>query len=189
MKTAPQHYFENHLDFRAWLLENHEQKEGVNIIFYKIGHDMPSMVWGEAVKVALCFGWIDSTVRSLGDGKRAQYFCRRKPKSGWSKVNKRLVKDLKKENLMHESGLNSIKVAKENEAWTFLDDVENGIVPEELQQAFEKNKMASENFNGFTFGQRKSYLYWLKQAKREETRNKRVEEIVRLCEAGVKSRE
>lgn len=149
---------------------------------------MPSMRWEEAVKVALCFGWIDSTVKSLGDGKRQQYFCPRKPKSGWSKVNKNYIKELARTGLMHESGLKTIELAKQNGSWTFLDDVENGIVPKDLEKAFSLNSTAFDNFQGFTKGQRKSYLYWLKTAKRIETRNKRITEIIDLCGKGIKSR-
>ena len=149
---------------------------------------MPSMRWEEAVRVALCYGWIDSTVKSLGNGKRRQYFCPRKPNSVWSKVNKDHLKELEADGLIHESGYKAIEVAKANGSWVALDDVENGVVPKDLQKSFNKNKKAWNNFQSFTQGQRKSYLYWLKQAKREETRNKRIAEIISLCEQGIKSR-
>jgi len=146
------------------------------------------MRWVEAVRVALCFGWIDSTVKSLGDGKRRQYFCPRKPKSVWSKVNKDHLKELEAGRLIHESGFLSIKIAKENGSWMALDDVENGIIPEDLQSAFDSNTKAFENYQNFTRGQRKSYLYWLNQAKREETRQKRIDEIISLCAYNIKAR-
>ena len=146
------------------------------------------MRWEEAVRVALCFGWIDSTVKSLGDGKRQQYFCPRKPKSVWSKVNKDHLKELEAAGLMHEAGYKSIEIAMKNGSWTALDEVEKGIVPKDLQLAFDTNGIAWKNYQDFTRGQRKSYLYWLNQAKREETRQKRIAEIVSLCEQGIKSR-
>ena len=149
---------------------------------------MESMRWEEAVKVALCYGWIDSTVKSLGNGKRRQYFCPRKPKSVWSRVNKEHIKELSAAGLMHESGLRAIEIAKQNGSWHALDDVENGVVPDDLQKAFDQNKRAFENFQNFTKGQRKSYLYWLKQAKRKETRQKRIAEVIGLCKANIKSR-
>jgi uncharacterized protein YdeI (YjbR/CyaY-like superfamily) len=186
--VVPELYFKNDAEFRKWLHKNHNFSDGIYLILYKIEHPMPSMRWEEAVRVALCYGWIDSTVKSLGDGKRRQYFCPRKPKSVWSKVNKEHLKELHAAGLMHESGLKSIKVAKENGSWTSLDDVENGVVPKDLQKAFEKNKAAWKNYQNFTRGQRKSYLYWLNQAKRQETREKRIAEIIRLCKQGVKSR-
>lgn len=189
MSEIQQYYFKRDTQWREWLHENHNQTEGIYLIFFTVAHENESMRWEEAVQVALCYGWIDSTVKSLGDGKRRQYFCPRKPKSVWSKVNKDYIKVLKTNNLMHKSGLKSIAVAKENGSWTALDAVEKGIIPEDLQKAFEANVTAYKNYQDFTRGQRKSYLYWLNQAKREETRQKRINEIIRLCQANIKARD
>jgi uncharacterized protein YdeI (YjbR/CyaY-like superfamily) len=146
------------------------------------------MRWEEAVKVALCYGWIDSTVKSLGNGKRRQYFSPRNPKSVWSALNKRYIVDLITENLMHDAGLKTIEIAKENGSWSVLDDVENGIIPEDLQIAFNKNKTAFNNYQNFAPSYKKGYLYWLNQAKREATRIKRISEIIELCSKNIKSR-
>jgi uncharacterized protein YdeI (YjbR/CyaY-like superfamily) len=181
MTKLPELYFRNDIEFKEWLHNNHSNYNGIYLIFYTVAHENDSMRWEEAVRVALCYGWIDSTVKSLGDGKRRQYFCPRKPKSVWSKVNKNHIKKLKTEGLMHATGLASIKIAKENGSWTSLDNVENGVIPEDLQAAFNKNPQAFENYSNFTRGQCKSYLYWLNQAKREETRLKRIVEIIGLC--------
>jgi len=188
MKKIQAYYFKNNTEWRDWLHKNHKQEEGIYLIFYKIAHEKESMRWEEAVQVALCYGWIDSTVKSLGDGKRRQYFCPRKPKSVWSKINKDYIKELSLNKLMHESGLKSIEIAKANGSWSALDNVEKGIVPEDLQKAFDKNPKAFENYQSFTRGQRKSYLYWLNQAKRPETKQKRIKEIVRLCMNNIKAR-
>lgn len=188
MKEIIAHYFKNDIEWRAWLANNHKQTEGIYLIFYAVSHENESMRWEEAVRVALCFGWIDSTVKNIGPGKRRQYFCPRKPKSVWSKVNKDHIIDLKKNDLMHASGLASIKIAKKNGSWSSLDDVEKGLIPKGLQDAFNKNTRAFENFQNFTRGQRKSYLYWLNQAKREETQQKRIVEIVRCASENIKAR-
>ncbi len=188
MKEIQEYYFKNDQVWREWLLDNHTQNKGVYLIFYAVSHKNESMRWEEAVRVALCYGWIDSTVKNIGPGKRRQYFCPRKPKSVWSKVNKDHIKNLKKNGLMHKSGLESIKVAKKNGSWTSLDDVENGVIPKELKAAFDKNPIAFTNFQNFTRGQRKSYLYYLNQAKREETRQKRIAEIVRCSAENIKAR-
>lgn len=188
MKKIQEYYFKNDTEWREWLFENHTSPEGIYLIFYTVQHENESMRWEEAVRVALCFGWIDSTVKSLGDGKRRQYFCPRKAKSVWSKVNKDHIRDLKKKGLMHSSGLEAIKVAKKNGAWTALDAVEKGIIPDDLQRAFDQNQEAFTNYKGFTRGQRKSYLYWLNHAKRAETRQKRIAEIIALCAQNIKNR-
>ncbi len=190
MEKKPNLYFKNDKEWREWLHENHElHPQGVYLIFYKLEMDIPTMRWEEAVRVALCFGWIDSTVKSLGDGKRQQYFCPRNAKSVWSAVNKNHLKQLKKEGLLHEKGKKAIAEAKKNGSWTALDDVENLIIPEDLQKEFDINPLAYANYNAFTRGARKSYLYWLNQAKREETRLKRISEIIDLCSKNIKSRQ
>ena len=142
---------------------------------------MPCMRWEEAVKVALCYGWIDSTVKRLGEGKRRQYFCPRKPKSVWSRRNKTYIEELTKNGFMHQSGLNAVKIAQENGAWTSLDDVENLVIPNDLHAAFNQNKTAFVNYQNFAPSYRKNYLYWLHQAKRTATRMKRIQEIIHLC--------
>jgi len=189
MREIQSHYFKNDIEWRDWLHENFDQKEGIYLIFYAVSHAKESMRWEEAVRVALCYGWIDSTVKNIGPGKRRQYFCPRKPKSVWSKVNKDHLKELTTQGVLHKSGLDSIKIAKTNGSWIALDDVEKGILPDNLKQAFDKNPKAFKNFNAFTKGQRKSYLYWLNQAKRLETQQKRITEIILLCEQNIKSRD
>ncbi|MGB5820678.1 MAG: YdeI/OmpD-associated family protein [Saonia sp.] len=179
-------YFKNDTEWRNWLHENHGASEGIYLIFYKLEHKNDSMRWEEAVRVAICYGWIDSTVKSLGNGKRRQYFCPRRPKSVWSKLNKTYIVELISKGLMHESGLKVIDRAKKDGSWTALDDVENGVIPQGLQKAFDQNSKAFENYQNFTRGQRKSYLYWLNNAKREDTRKKRIKEIVRLCASNIK---
>lgn len=187
-EDIPELYFKAPAEWRDWLNENHDQSKGVYLIFYKVGHEQASMRWEEAVKEALCFGWIDSTVKSLGDGKRRQYFCPRKPKSVWSKLNKTYIRELTAEGLMHRSGNKKIEDAKKDGSWTALDDVENGIIPEDLQKEFDLNPEAFDNYKNFRWTYQKSYLYWLQQAKRPDTRAKRIKEIVRNCKANIKSR-
>ena len=186
--TKPELYFKTDTEWREWLSQNYDNDYGVYLIFYKVDNPEPSMRWEEAVRVALCYGWIDSTVKSLGNGKRRQYFCKRNPKSVWSALNKRYIDELTHLKLIHFSGLAIIEIGKQNGSWTALDDVENGIIPKELQLAFNNNPKAYNNYNSFSPSYRKSYLYWLNQAKREATREKRISEIIKLCESNIKSR-
>ena len=184
----PEFYFKTDEEWRHWLHKNHLNFNGVYLVFFKVEHENDSMRWEEAVKVALCYGWIDSTVKSLGNGKRRQYFTPRNSKSVWSALNKKYVEALIAENLMHESGLAKIEMAKQNGSWTALDDVEKGTVPDDLQAAFDKNPLAYSNYQNFAPSYRKSYLYWLHQAKRETTRQKRIDEIIELCSKNIKSK-
>lgn len=188
MDSKPELYFPTDSEWREWLLKNHNDSKGVYLIFYKVENKEPSMRWEEAVKVALCFGWIDSTVKSLGNGKRRQYYCKRNPKSIWSALNKRHIEELISAGLMHPSGLKTIEIAKQDGSWSALDDVENEVIPSELQMAFNNNPKAYKNYKNFSPSYRKSYLYWLHQAKREDTRTRRILEIIKLCEENKKSR-
>jgi len=188
MVEKPLLYFKNHTEWRFWLEENHTISKGVFLVFYKVENQEESMRWEEAVKVALCFGWIDSTVKSLGNGKRKQAFGPRNDKSVWSALNKQYIKELVKDNLMHQAGLEKINIAKQNGSWNALDDIEKGIIPNDLQKAFDTHTIAFENYQNFAPSYRKSYLYWLSQAKREVTREKRISEIIQLCRANKKSR-
>lgn len=186
--TKPLLYFKNAQEWREWLHDNHLSCNGVELIFYRVDSENESMRWEEAVQVALCYGWIDSTVRKLDNERRKQVFGPRKDKSVWSKVNKNYIEKLIAENLMHESGLHKIAIAKQNGSWTSLDAVENHELPEDLQQAFDNNSLAFTNYNNFSATYRKSYLYWLNQAKREATRKSRIEMIIALCEKNIKQR-
>ena len=183
----PQLYFPRDIEWREWLHINH-QSQGVYLIFYKLEVQVPSMRWEEAVKVALCYGWIDSTVKSLGDGKRQQYFCPRNPKSTWSTLNKSYIEQLNKLGLIHESGWKTIELAKTSGTWSAMDDVENLIIPTKLKEAFRRHPEAYKNYQSFAPGYRKSYLSWLYQAKRDATKEKRINEIIRYCGANIKTK-
>lgn len=186
--SKPLLYFKNAQEWREWLHTNHLDYSGVELVFYRVDSEYESMRWEEAVQVALCYGWIDSTVRKLDEERRKQAFGPRKDKSVWSKVNKNYIEKLLADNLMHESGLAKIEIAKQNGSWTSLDAVENHEIPTDLEIAFKQNPKALENYQNFSPSYRKSYLYWLNHAKREETRKIRIDEIIKLCEQNIKSR-
>lgn len=185
----PELYFPRDIEWWEWLSHNHHKfPQGVYLIFYKLETKVPTMRWEEAVKMALCYGWIDSTVQSLGNGKRRQYFCPRNLKSNWSRLNKSYVLELDAQGLMHEKGWACIEHAKKIGTWTAMDDVENGVIPPDLQTAFDDHPVAFENYLNFSKGYRKGYLSWLNSAKREETRLKRINEIIRLSKNNIKQR-
>jgi uncharacterized protein YdeI (YjbR/CyaY-like superfamily) len=189
LKEKEIHYFKNAKAWREWLHNNYHSSTGVHLIFYKVNSPFESMRWEEAVQVAICYGWIDSTVRNIDEHCRKQMFTPRKDKSVWSKLNKTYIEKLIADNLMHESGLSKIKTAKQNGSWTSLDAVEDLIIPEDLDLAFKQNQTAFENYKNFSPSYRKSYLYWLNQAKRTETRSIRIAIIIDLCEQNKKSRD
>lgn len=188
MKEKELHYFKNDKEWRDWLHENHNLSTGIELVFYRVDSQFESMRWEEAVKVAICYGWIDSTVRKLDEDRRKQVFTPRKIKSVWSKLNKTYIEKLIIDNLIHESGLKIIEIAKQNGSWESIDAVENLEIPVDLKLAFGNSKKAFENYLNFSPSYRKNYLYWLNQAKRLETRIIRIEQIISLCEQNIKSR-
>jgi uncharacterized protein YdeI (YjbR/CyaY-like superfamily) len=174
-------------DWRNWLIDNHLNSPGVWVVYYKKDSGQPSLTYDEAVSEALCFGWIDSIPRTLDTLSYRQLFSPRKARSGWSRPNKIRIDQLLTEGLMADAGQAKIDAAKADGSWEKLDDVENGIVPADLQAALDQNATASENFAGFSRSVRRGILEWLTNAKRPQTRAKRIDEIVAKAAQGKKA--
>ncbi|MCF8449596.1 MAG: YdeI/OmpD-associated family protein [Taibaiella sp.] len=168
-------------EWRQWLQEHHDKKQSVWIIQYRKKSNIPSITWSDAVDEALCFGWIDSTARTINAEQFMQFFTRRKPKSVWSKINKEKVARLLEQNLVAPAGLAVIEIAKQNGSWTILDEVEEVIIPPDLQIEFNNHSGSSDYFLSLSRSVRKAILQWLVLAKRPETRQKRIKEIAELA--------
>jgi uncharacterized protein YdeI (YjbR/CyaY-like superfamily) len=167
--------------WRQWLQENHDRKQSVWLIFYKMKANVPTMNWSEAVDEALCFGWIDSKRQSIDEEKYRQFFSRRKPNSTWSKINKTKIKQLTEEGLMTRAGFDCVEIAKRNGSWSILDEVEELIIPDDLEKALQKRPGSKSYFLSLSVSDRKSILQWLMLAKRQQTRLKRTQEIAELA--------
>lgn len=177
--TSRQHW-------REWLHEHHADKQSVWLIYHKKKSDSPTLTWSEAVDEALCFGWIDSRAKPIDDYTYRQFFCRRKPNSGWSKINKEKVCQLIDNELMTAAGFRSIDTAKQNGSWTILDDVEAGIIPADLAEALQKRPNARSYFLSLSRSDRRMLLQGLVVAKRLETRQNRIIDIVELADQRLK---
>lgn len=173
-------------EWRDWLHANHQREESIWVVFYKVSSDVPSLTWSEAVDEALCYGWIDSTKKTIDKESYKQYFSKRKPKSNWSKINKDKIEQLTAEGRMAEAGLQSVAIAKQNGSWTILDEIEALIVPQDLEAALNTKPVAKEYFEGLSKSVKKMYLHWVMSAKRPETRQKRITEIVENAALGTK---
>ncbi|MDO6739162.1 YdeI family protein [Wenyingzhuangia sp. 2_MG-2023] len=189
MKDAEDYCPSNQQDWREWLELNHTNKESVWVIFYKKSSANVNLSWSESVDEALCFGWIDSTKKTIDNEKYRQYFSKRKAKSNWSKVNKEKVKTLIEQGLMREEGYKSIEIAKENGSWTILDEVEALVIPTDLHEEFLNYKGSMEFFNSLSNSAKKILLYWIVSAKRKETRQKRILEIVENASNNLKPKQ
>lgn len=164
--------------WRAWLKKNHRTSPGVWLVYYKVKSGKPSVRYADAVKEALCFGWIDSKLKSLDEESYKQIFTPRKPNSVWSKLNKSYLEELTAQGLMTEAGLTKIEIAKANGSWNSLDAVEELIIPADLAEAFAGDKTAESYFSNLSPSSKKVLLYRINSAKRPETRAKRIVEII-----------
>lgn len=180
-------YAKSQKEWRQWLEKNHESEKSIWLIIYKKESKTKSVYYPEAVDEALCFGWIDSKPNKRDAESFYQYFSKRNPKSNWSKVNKEKVKRLLAEGLITKSGLLAIEIAKQNGTWNALDEVEEIIIPDDLQKAFSKKKSALTNFEKFPRSSKRGILEWILNAKRPETRQKRIQETVDLAEKNIKA--
>lgn len=173
-------YPESQTEWRQWLERNHSSQQSVWLVFYAKSSEKPSITWSEAVDVALCFGWIDSKKIKIDEQTSHQFFSKRKAQSTWSKINKEKVRQLIDSGLMTQAGLDIIEVAKQNGSWALLDEVEELIIPKDLEKAFRKHKGSKDYFLSLNKTVKKMMLQWIVLAKRPETRQKRIDEIAEL---------
>jgi uncharacterized protein YdeI (YjbR/CyaY-like superfamily) len=179
--------FNNRSEWRDWLKENHKTKSEIWLVYYKKHVQKKSVRYEEAVEEALCFGWIDSQVKRIDDERYKQRYTPRRDDSNWSANNKARVKKLIKQGLMTQAGLDKIEIAKRNKSWDILTEIEEEMyVPDDLATALSENPTAMKNYNNLAPSQKKQYLWWLKTAKRAETRDKRIKDIVLRLEANIK---
>jgi len=168
--------------WRTWLAKNHEQTSGVWLITYKKSSGQPHLAYAAAVEEALCFGWIDSLPRKLDEQRTMLYFAPRKAGSGWSALNKQRIDKLREQGLLTPAGIAKIEAAKKDGSWSKLDEVEMLAIPDDLRLEMEKYLNATQYFEAFPKSAKRGILEWISNAKRPETRRKRVEETARLAD-------
>lgn len=162
-------------DLRAWLEENHASDESVWVVKWKKDTGHPYVSYDEIVDQCICFGWVDSLPRKLDDQRTMLRISPRNPKSNWSRINKERVKRLTEAGLMRESGIEMVQLAKKTGTWDFLEDVENLLIPNDLSEELEKYPKAKQYFERFPPSSKRGILEWIKMAKTEKTRKKRIE--------------
>ncbi|MEM1286098.1 MAG: YdeI/OmpD-associated family protein [Pseudomonadota bacterium] len=167
---------------RARLTANHHQTESIWLITYKKAVPDWYVDYDTIVEECLCFGWVDSLTRAKDDQRSMLLLAPRKTSSAWSGSNKRRVEKLLAAGLMESPGLAKIEAAKANGMWTFLDDVEAVISPPDLVEALERYPDAKAHFDAFPRSPKRGILEWIKQAKKPETRAKRIEETASLAQ-------
>jgi uncharacterized protein YdeI (YjbR/CyaY-like superfamily) len=174
-------YAANRAEWRAWLEDHHQMLTGVWLVYFNKGSGKPRVSYDDAVEEALCFGWIDSVVRKIDDDSYQQLFTPRKKSSNWSRLNKTRIAQLTEQGLMREAGMQMVEIAKQSGKWDALNDVEDLIIPTDLQELFDQNPDAMRHWDAFSRSSKRAILEWILNAKRPETRMKRITETVRLA--------
>ncbi len=184
-EDTPEVEVRSRAELRAWLEANHASSGPVWIVVYKKHHEH-YVSWDDLVSELLCFGWIDSLKHRVDDDRSRQYVSPRKPGSNWSGINKRKVAALGRAGLMTEAGRVVIARAKRDGSWTFLDDIEALVVPQDLAARLAADAEAAANFEAFPKSAKMAFLYWLKSAKTEATRTKRLDGTLRAAQQDVR---
>lgn len=159
------------------------------LVSFRPAAGKPRLEYGGAVEEALCFGWIDSKAVLLDDERGMQWFCPRRRRTGWSRINKGRIDRMIAAGLMHASGFAKIEQARRDGSWALFDDVEDLMVPADLTKAFKPYKNAGRNFAAFPPSRKKALLALIKMAKRPETRAKRIADVAKLAEENRRSNE
>ena len=180
-------YFTSAAEWREWLERHHKTATEAWLVHYKKGIKKPGVSYREALDEALCFGWIDARLKSLDKESFMLRWVPRQPGSVWSKINRDRAEELTRQGRMTGAGLASIEEARKSGNWdkayTLLTRWET---PEDLRKALAQNPQALAQFEAWANSHRNQYIYWVDSARTQATRDKRIAEVVRRAEAGVK---
>jgi uncharacterized protein YdeI (YjbR/CyaY-like superfamily) len=179
--------FATQAEWEAWLDAEHAGSDGVWVKFAKKGSGVPSVAYAEAVEVALCYGWIDSQVTSLDERFYLQKFTPRRARSKWSRVNRDKVEELTKQGRMTPAGLEQVELAKADGRWEAAYAPPASVeVPDDLRAALDASPQAAEFFATLNKSNRVAIVYQVEDAKKPETRVRRIEKFVAMMERGEK---
>lgn len=180
-------FFKDRGVWRKWLQKNHDMSSEIWIIAFKRHTGKQSMSYEEALEEAICYGWIDSRLRRIDDERHTWRFAPRKPDSIWSLSNRRRAERLIMEGRMTAPGMAKIEAAKKSGEWhKAYRPSKPPRMPKDLREALMQDELALRNFRGFARSYRHTYIFWVTSAKREETRRRRIREVVRKARKNAK---
>ncbi len=184
----PIHLFADRAEMEAWLEENHASSaKGIWLKLAKKGAREPSVTYDEAVELGLCFGWIDSQVRRFDDQHYLQRFTPRRPRGRWSKINREKAEALIAAGKMRLAGLAEVEAAQADGRWeAAYEGQRTAKVPADLQRELDANQTAAEFFASLDSANRYAIVYRLDDAKKPETRERRLRKFVAMLERGEK---
>jgi len=179
MEITESFYARNRPAWRKWLEKNHDSLKEVWLIRYKKHTGKPTISYNDAVEEALCFGWIDSTIKRIDEEKYAQKFTPRNKKSMWSDWNKKRVKKMIAEGKMAPAGMKSI----ENVDLTIKEKQQDKefVIPDYIIDGLSTNSKAFDFFSKLSPSRKRMFVGWIDSGKKEETRQRRLLETIRLC--------
>jgi uncharacterized protein YdeI (YjbR/CyaY-like superfamily) len=171
-------------EWSDWLARHHDDAKGVWLVTPRRATGRETVDYDTAVTEALRFGWVDSTTKVLDETRAMMWFAPRKPTSGWAGTNKRRIERLLAQGRLEPAGERAVRVAQQNGSWTVLDDVERLVVPDDLAVALDRLPGARGRWDAASPSSRRMALAWVVQARRPETRARRVEVTVQRAAAG-----
>lgn len=178
-------FFSTPAAFRAWLQAHHQTEKELLVGFHKKGSGKPSLTWPESVDEALCFGWIDGVRRSLGPEAYTIRFTPRRPGSIWSAINVKKVAQQKKLGKMSPAGLRAFAARKPERTGVYsFERAQPATLTPAQETALRANRKAAAFFDAQAPWYRRAALHWVVSAKREETRDKRLEQLIAHSAAG-----
>lgn len=177
--------FEQPQDWAEWLSANHASAPGVWMRLAKKGVDLRSITYAEALDEALCYGWIDSQKKALDDQSWIQKFTPRGPRSIWSRINRDKVQALVEQGRMKPAGIAAVDAAKQDGRWdAAYESQSNATVPDDLQAALDANPAAAAFFETLRGANRYAILFRVHNARKPETRARRIADFVAMLERG-----
>ncbi|MGI8623254.1 MAG: YdeI/OmpD-associated family protein [Solirubrobacteraceae bacterium] len=176
-------YFTSPEEWRAWLQANHATQTELWVGYHKTHTQRPSLTWAQAVREALCFGWIDGQVGRVDDDRHRQRFTPRKPRSRWSAVNVGLVAELEAAGLMQAAGRRAF-AARDPDAVPYSTSDRPARLAEPYGARLREHPEAAAFFDAQPASYRKTVAFWISDAKREETRDKRLAVLLAACARG-----
>lgn len=186
---APRIHPQDAQEWRAWLADHHDDPvPGVWVLEWRRASGREPIGYEDLIAVALAYGWIDGTRRTIDDERAEMWFTRRRAGSQWTRLSKERVARLEAAGLMTDAGRAAVDRAKADGTWSLLDEVEDGVVPPDLATAFDAHPGSRERFDTFTRGTRRTILVWIVQARRPQTRADRVRQTAELAAQGIPSR-
>jgi uncharacterized protein YdeI (YjbR/CyaY-like superfamily) len=178
-------FFASLQEFYDWLEENHETEDEVYVGFYKQHTGRRAMGWSEAVDQALCFGWIDGRADKIDDDRYMQRFTPRRPGSNWSKINVEKVGRLQEAGLMRPAGLAAFERRRPDRTGVYSFERGDGALPPEYEERLRANEAAARYFDAKPPWYRRTAAHWVTSAKKEETRERRLAQLIQDSANGV----